>query len=241
MDRTRRTVGPFASLARPPARGTRHPSIRRVCRKFRILVTDVVVSLRFCCIRGDGATNLLSFQRADSEGGGAIARQARYSREMTIEVRPAELADARGIAAVHVQAWREAYAHLLAAETLARLSIEQRELRWRENLASTEFSTLVATDGDEIVGFATSGAGRDADSPRELELPSIYVLASHYGLGAGQQLLDVALGGRPAYLWVADDNPRARAFYARNGFQPDGVTKVGQLGGTDILEARLVR
>jgi ribosomal protein S18 acetylase RimI-like enzyme len=160
---------------------------------------------------------------------------------MTIEVRSAELADAHGIAVVHVQAWREAYGHLLTSENLARLSIEQRELRWSQNLASTEFSTFVATDGDEVVGFATSGAGRDADSPRELELPSIYVLASHYGLGAGQQLLNVALGGRPAYLWVADDNPRARAFYARNGFQPDGVTKVGQLAGTDVLEARLVR
>jgi GNAT superfamily N-acetyltransferase len=160
---------------------------------------------------------------------------------MTIDVRAAQPEDARGIAEVHVQAWREAYAHLLPAENLARLSIEQRELRWSENLASREFSTFVATDVDRIVGFATSGAGRDADSPRDLELPSIYVLASHHGTGVAQRLLDAALGGAPAYLWVADDNPRARAFYARNGFVPDGTTKTGQLTGVDVLEARLVR
>jgi len=160
---------------------------------------------------------------------------------MTIDVRPAEPTDARAIAEVHVQAWREAYSHLLPAENLARLSIDQRELRWRENLAAAEFTTFVASDGDDIVGFASSGASRDEDAPRDLELAAIYVLASHYGSGAGQRLLDIALGGAPASLWVADDNPRARAFYARNGFAPDGTTKTGQLTGIEVLEARLVR
>lgn len=38
------------------------------------------------------------------------------------------------------------------------------------------------------------------------------VLASHYGSGAGQQLLDAAVGDGGAYLWIADENPRALAF-----------------------------
>jgi ribosomal protein S18 acetylase RimI-like enzyme len=160
---------------------------------------------------------------------------------MTIEVRPAVSADARGIAEVHVQAWREAYAHLIPADALARLSIDQRERRWRELLATPGSVTFVATHDGSVIGFATSGPGRDDDSPRELELPSIYILADHYGTGAGQQLLDAVLGGMPAFLWVADNNPRARAFYERNGFRPDGTTKVGPLAGTDILEIRLVR
>jgi ribosomal protein S18 acetylase RimI-like enzyme len=160
---------------------------------------------------------------------------------MTIEVRAATPADARGIADVHVRAWQEAYAHLLPAEDLARLNVEQRERRWVEILTLAHALTCVAVDNGTVVGFANSEPGRDADSPRELELPSIYVLASHHGSGAGQQLLDAVLGERPAYLWVADDNPRARAFYARNGFRPDGTTKIGALAGTDVLEARLVR
>jgi ribosomal protein S18 acetylase RimI-like enzyme len=160
---------------------------------------------------------------------------------MTIEIRQAAPEDARDIAEVHVEAWREAYAHLIPAEALARLSVDQRELRWKELLAIPGSVTFVATDAGRVGGFATSGPGRDEDSPRDLELPSIYVLASHYGTGAGQNLLNAALAGRPAYLWVADDNPRARAFYERNGFHPDGRTKVGPLAGTDILETRLVR
>jgi hypothetical protein len=49
------------------------------------------------------------------------------------------------------------------------------------------------------------------------------------------------LGDSPASLWIANDNPRARAFYERNRFEPDGVTKLGPLAGTQVLEARLVR
>lgn len=160
---------------------------------------------------------------------------------MTIGVRPAQVEDVHGIAEVHVKAWQETYAHLVPSEVLATMSVDQRDRRWIEILSLSDSVTWVATDGGRIVGFATSGPGRDSDSPRELELPSIYVLASHYGSGAGQRLLDAALGDLPAFLWVADDNPRARAFYARNGFVPDGTTKVGPVAGTPVLEVRLVR
>jgi ribosomal protein S18 acetylase RimI-like enzyme len=164
-----------------------------------------------------------------------------YSWGMTIDVRPAKVSDARGIAGVHVRGWQEAYAHLVPAEALGSLSVDQRELRWREVLGTMDPTLWVAVEGDEIVGFARSGRPRESDSPRELELGEIYLLASHHGSGAGQRLMDAVIGDSPAVLWVADDNPRARAFYKRNGFVPDGVTKVGPLAGTDILEVRMVR
>jgi GNAT superfamily N-acetyltransferase len=160
---------------------------------------------------------------------------------MTIDVRPAVLTDARGIAEVHVKVWQEAYAHLVGGDALSRLSVDQRELRWREIIPLANAATWVATVEGVVVGFAGSGPSRDPEPPRDLELQSLNVLASHYGTGAGQRLLDAAVGDAPAMLWVADDNPRARAFYARNGFQPDGTTKMGPVAGTEILEALLVR
>jgi ribosomal protein S18 acetylase RimI-like enzyme len=159
---------------------------------------------------------------------------------MTIEVRPAELSDARGIAEVHVQGWREAYSHLVPAESLARLSVEQRERRWAELIVAATPAVWVATDG-RLIGWATTSTGHAAEAPRDLELEGLYILASHYGSGAGQALVEAAVGDSPAFLWVADDNPRDRAFYARNGFQPDGASKRGSLAGTDILAVRMVR
>jgi GNAT superfamily N-acetyltransferase len=69
----------------------------------------------------------------------------------------------------------------------------------------------------------------------------IYVLAGSYGAGAGQQLLDAAVGDAGAYLWIADENPRAFAFYRRNGFAPDGATAVHELAGTPLRVLRMVR
>jgi ribosomal protein S18 acetylase RimI-like enzyme len=160
---------------------------------------------------------------------------------MSLVVRRGIPSDAHVIAVVHVASWRETYAHLTPAENLARLSVTQRELRWNEILNLAEASIWVATSDDSVVGFAGSGPSRDGDAPRALELQSIYVLASHHGTGVGQSLLDAAIGDAAACLWVADDNPRARAFYTRNGFEPDGATKVGAVAGTHVLEARLVR
>jgi ribosomal protein S18 acetylase RimI-like enzyme len=160
---------------------------------------------------------------------------------MTIEVRLATAADAHGIATVHVEAWREAYPHLLPADALAGLSIEQRELRWSELIPAPTPAVWVAVDGKSAIGWATSSVGHADTEPRDLELEGIYVRASHYGSGAGQQLLEAAIGAAPAFLWVASDNPRAWSFYERNGFTADGETKIVPLAGTPLQVSRMVR
>jgi len=56
----------------------------------------------------------------------------------------------------------------------------------------------------------------------------------------GQALLDHVLGDSPAMLWVAAQNPRAIAFYRRNGFEFDGVEKVDPVAPL-ITDARMLR
>lgn len=48
------------------------------------------------------------------------------------------------------------------------------------------------------------------------------------------------MGDGPAQLWVARDNPRAYAFYRRNGFRPDGAEQV-MPEAEGFVEVRLVR
>jgi len=151
------------------------------------------------------------------------------------------LDDAAGIARVHIQAWRECYAHLLPAEALAGLQQGSREDKWRAIIIAAASNVWVACAGTEIVGWASAGAGRDDDAPRPWELKGIYVLASQYSSGAGQALLDSAVADGGAYLWVAEQNPRALAFYRRNGFVPDGATASQELVSTPIRILRMVR
>ena len=158
-----------------------------------------------------------------------------------VTVRAAVLDDAGGIARVHLQAWRETYAQLLSAATLAGLQQGPREAKWRDIITTSESDLWAACVGADIIGWASAGPGRDEDAPRSRELEGIYVLASHYGSGAGQLLLDAAVGDGGAYLWIAERNPRAFAFYRRNGFVPDGATTTHELVGTPVRILRMVR
>jgi len=90
----------------------------------------------------------------------------------------------------------------------------------------------VADDGGRLVGFASV---RPASGAVVAHLNALYVRREHWSTGLGQRLLDSVLGDAPATLEVFRDNDRARRFYARNGFVPDGTEQQEpRLGGVEI-------
>jgi GNAT superfamily N-acetyltransferase len=157
-----------------------------------------------------------------------------------ITVRPAVPDDADTIVDIRNTSWREAYAHLLSPEFLANL-VDDTE-RFRDGIARAVRSVTVVAELDgEIVGYAFAGPGPDdEEAPRDWCLFHIYQHARVHGSGTGQALLDAAVGDRPAYLWTAEDNPRALAFYTRNGFIPDGTRKI-ERDWENMAAIRMVR
>ena len=117
----------------------------------------------------------------------------------------------------------------------------ERVEKRRPYLDSAEPRIIAVDACNEIVGFADAGTGRDDDMPGELELYSIYTLQRTHGTGLGDALLKAALGNFPAYLWVLEANARARAFYAKNGFQPDGKRKLLSPDWAELPGMRMVR
>lgn len=158
---------------------------------------------------------------------------------MEFLIRAARVEDAEAIAEVRTQSWREAYAHLLSAEFLAALD-PARGVGWLRSVIEGEASVVVAEVNGAVQGFAIAGPPTLDDPPRDLELGLIYQLPSLHGSGSGQALLDAVVADRPAYLWTAEDNPRANAFYRRNGFEPDGLRKL-EPDWENLAEIRLVR
>lgn len=145
----------------------------------------------------------------------------------TYEVRAAGPADAGGIAACHVASWREAYAHLLSAGFLAAMDVAERTVLWQGRLeARSGHSIHVGLHRGEVTGFAVAGPREENSAVRELALGALYVRAAHHGSGLGQALFDAAVGDQACSLWVARLQPRAIAFYTRNGFVPDGTLRV---------------
>jgi GNAT superfamily N-acetyltransferase len=115
----------------------------------------------------------------------------------------------------------------------------ERVESWRTIFGSGSSDNLLAWSGGRLVGFSSTGPGRDdpAEGLPPLELMGLYVRASTYGTGVGFALLQEAIGDADAYLWVLDGNERAIGFYERQGFRFDGATKPEDVG----LERRMVR
>ena len=176
---------------------------------------------------------------------------------MAFVVRRARPADAAGIAAVHVETWRDAYRGVVAADALAALDVHDRTAHWRDVLGAGRAHTLVAVahderddggDDDVVFGFASFGPTRDADMAGAGELYQIYVSSTRWRAGAGSSLLAeavdalAALDFAEAALWVLVDNPRARAFYEAHGWRSDdrdaGLRGVTVGPATGLVEMR---
>jgi ribosomal protein S18 acetylase RimI-like enzyme len=156
-------------------------------------------------------------------------------------IAPIAFGEADEVARVHVRVWQEAYAGLMPAAYLDGLDPEAFAEDWRKRLVAPPpgVHSWLARDRAGVVGFTSSGPARDADAPTDWQLYAITVLARGHGSGVGHALLETALGDRPAYLWVAEGNERAMAFYRKHGFTDDGVLE--HLPETGTREIRMSR
>lgn len=164
--------------------------------------------------------------------------------------------DAQELAALHVQTWQETYDNLLPAGFFTSEFSDSRLRLWQHLVSATEgrvvrLAEVVSTEGNtdpmgeghlqKIVGFAVAGPDTDSgDSKDNRQLFSLYVLRRFHGTGVGQALFDEVLGKDPAVLWVARDNPRAVAFYRRNGFEFD-ATERSDPAAPGLVECRMLR
>ena len=168
-----------------------------------------------------------------------------------IVVRPAVPSDAPAMAALHVRAWRAAYEGVMPDAFLAGLTVEEREAMWRRSLtepdrAPAERVILVAETEGRVRGFAAAGHARGDDEHGLGELYAINVDPDAWGGDTGSALLAAAVSWLDArfpasILWVVDRNERARTFYERAGWSPDGATKVEDYDGTSVHERRYRR
>lgn len=145
-----------------------------------------------------------------------------------IRVRRALAADAPSISAVHVTAWRNAYAGILPSGYLAGLSMPRHAAQYDASIRAGDgvYVAIAALPGVAagVVGFVTVGRPR-VRGLAEGEVQTLYVLDDWREHGLGRRLLAAgaghlrAAGCRSAFLWVLRDNP-SRWFYQRLGGRP---------------------
>ena len=158
-----------------------------------------------------------------------------------MDIRPASPDDALAIETIRVQGWQSAYRHVYPPAELDALPIDPERWRSRLHVPPPGWATVVCEDQGRVVGFASTGPSRDEDVIGELY--AIYVDPDAWSMGAGRALLAAAethLASEydAALLWVLEDNPRARGFYERAGWAPDGIRKAEERLGVRAPEVR---
>lgn len=180
---------------------------------------------------------------------------------MTV-IRAGSAADAAQVAEVQRDGWLAAYQGIIPAAILERVTSPDGGARVRQSFRTRPWQRmLVAAAGPPpagIVGYASFGpetdvlgapwphplsaAGRDGSVA---ELYALYVRPAWWSTGTGRALMERVLArtGRAGYLaitlWVLRDNQRARRFYERAGFAPDGAVDVlDGLGGVTEVRYR---
>ncbi|MRH91023.1 GNAT family N-acetyltransferase [Nocardia sp. SYP-A9097] len=156
------------------------------------------------------------------------------------QVVPLEAEHVHSLAQCHIECWREAYQDLVPAHVLDAFDVGKRAEAWEKIRVNYPGRTVVAVIDDTVIGFASSGPSRDESPVAERELSAMYVRKAWYGTGVAQDLMKTVLAqDADTSLWVFEENPRARAFYRKYGFELEGERRVEAF--TPSMEVRMVR
>ncbi len=158
---------------------------------------------------------------------------------MAVTIRPVEAGDLAALGELHSAVWRELYSNVLSSAVLASLDAATMTELWSKFSTRGEaYIQHVAIDAAKIVGFVGVGPGREPGYELGRELYFLVIAPSHRRSGIGSALLKVADAD---YLWVAEQNRDAQAFYRKRKFYPDSVARVGTLFTANLPEIRMAR
>ena len=163
---------------------------------------------------------------------------------MTVAFRDATAKDAAAIDHVFRTSFCETFAHLYRDQDLQAFLSTFTPEAWAQELGSPDYAFRLAFD-EGVVGYAKLGPPAlpvEADGPA-LELRQLYILKRAHRAGIGRVLTEWALdearrrGAGELYLTVYTENHRARALYARFGFEEVGpyAFMVGEQPDEDII------
>lgn len=167
---------------------------------------------------------------------------------MSPEVRRAEPGEELAVAGVHVRAWLAAYRGLIDDDYLDNLRAEDRAAMHSFGAAAADApETLLAVEGDDILGFVAFGPSRDEDTPGAGEIFALYIDPAHWSGGVGRLLMREARerlrqrGFDEGTLWVLEGNEQAERFYHAEDWQRDGAERAEDPYGPVVTVRRFRR
>jgi diamine N-acetyltransferase len=176
-----------------------------------------------------------------------------YLKMMNIEIKkvdPSEIAELRDIS---VRTFYETFSEQNSASDMQKYLDNNLSLKHlSDELADENSEFYFAIYENEIIGYLKvnlGGAQTELKEESSLEIERIYVLKEFHGKAVGQLLYErafkIANQREVDYVWLGvwEKNPRAIAFYKKNGFEEfdKHIFRLGEDDQTDIMMRLKVR
>ncbi len=165
-----------------------------------------------------------------------------------MKFREAKQSDAEQIALLHAESWRRTYRGLFDDKFLDNDAVSNRRSVWNERLEGnrTDQFVCVAEEAGVIRGFICAYGHEDAVWGSLID--NLHVAPGSQRRGIGTQLmadafvwLETNFPRDAIYLWVMENNSKARRFYEQLGAVDAGVVdKPNPVGGGSALNCRYV-
>ena len=164
---------------------------------------------------------------------------------MSVTYRAAAAADSAALAELGARTFTHTFGHLYQPADLELFLQNHSPENWDKELGDAAFEVRVAERDGELVGYVKLGPPHLPFEPRgeAAELRQLYVVEEMKGQGVADELIrwviDRARDKRADYLYLSVfiDNHRARRFYEKYGFEPEGTYAfmVGTHADEDIV------
>jgi diamine N-acetyltransferase len=150
---------------------------------------------------------------------------------MSISYRTAVAADAAALAELGASTFTHTFGHLYQPDDLELFLQNHSPENWDKELNDPAFEVRVAESDGKLVGYLKLGPPHLPFEPRgeAAELRQLYVVEDMKGQGVADELMHWAIerarDRRADYLYLSVfiENHRARRFYEKYDFEPEGT------------------
>ena len=164
---------------------------------------------------------------------------------MSVDFRTATADDAEALAELGAHTFTDTFGHLYQPDDLEIFLQNHSPENWDKELNDPAFEVRVAESDGKLVGYVKLGPPHLPFEPRgeAAELRQLYVVEEMKGQGVAHALMDWVIDrardkrADNLYLSVFTENHRARRFYEKYGFEPEGTYAfmVGNHADEDII------
>ena len=123
--------------------------------------------------------------------------------------------DINAIGKIYEKSWKFAYDEIIPKDYLDSISGDT----WLPHFENKNINNLVLIENNKFIGTSSYCKSRSKEFNGFGEIVSIYLLPEYMGKGFGKKLFEatlnefIKLGYKNVFLWMLEENTRARRFY----------------------------